>query len=574
MIKKIKQFKDKLYSLITVKDKKDINNALILGFIVGLFELVGLALIIIMIQVFTNASILESDNLFTYIYTYIVDENMSYFVSLIAISIFSFYVIKLIVSIYNAKLMAKLTANLYIDISKKLFENYLNYYYRDISKRNTAEINQMLVVESDYLALMVSNIVYLLIHLIVIGLLYSYMIYTDWILTSIVTALFIGVAFLYKKLMTTRLVLMGEERIDAVNSYMRLIKSTFSNYKFIKGLDGKYIENNLSTKTINYKKSREDMLFWSETPRIMLEFIIVAMMIGILAFIKLKYENTEELLIIVSAYTLALIRMLPSLSRVLNAVNIINLYKKTLDMVHTEFQNEVENKNIDKNIINQINFHNTINLRNISFQYPDTEKKSLDNLTLSIKKGHKIAIVGESGSGKSTLMDILIGLHLPTGGELLIDTTKVNSKNIVEWRTNTSFVPQKIVLFESTVKENITFGKDYDEKLFKEVLEDVSMYGSVMSKGGIEAKIGDEISGFSGGQMQRLAFARALYQERDILFLDEATSSLNETIEIEIIDNLLSTYRDKTIIAIVHKARIADKFDKVLRLQNGKIFIK
>ena len=363
---------------------------------------------------------------------------------------------------------------------------------------------------------------------------------------------------------------MGEERLDAINSYMRFIKSTFSNYKFIKGLDGHYIENNLAIKTINYKKSREDMLFWSETPRIMLEFIIVGMMIGILAFIKLKYVNTEELLIIVSAYALALIRMLPSLSRVLVAVNNINLYKKTLDMVHNEFKNEVEIRNLGKKIINNKIFHNSINLKNISFQYPGAENKTLDDLTLSIKKGDKIAIVGESGSGKSTLLDILIGLHLPTGGELLIDTTKVNSKNIVEWRTSTSFVPQKIVLFESTVKENITFGKDYDEKLFIEVLEDVSMYSSVMIRGGIEAQIGDEISGFSGGQMQRLAFARALYQERDILFLDEATSSLNETIEIEIIDNILNKYKEKTIIAIVHKEDIISKFDTVIRIKDGK----
>ena len=570
MINNIKEFKNKLYSLITLKDKKDINKVLIIGFIVGLFELIGLALILIMIKVFTNPSTFESDNLFTYIYTYIVDENMSYFISLLATSVFCFYVLKLIFSIYNAKLMAKLTTNLYIDISKKLFENYLNYYYRDISKRNTADINQMLVVESDYLALMVSSIIYLLIHLVLIGLLYSYMIYTDWILTALVTALFIGIIFIYKKLMTARLILMGEERLDAINSYMRFIKSTFSNYKFIKGLDGHYIENNLSIKTINYKKSREDMLFWSETPRIMLEFIIVGMMIGILAFIKLKYVNTEELLIIVSAYALALIRMLPSLSRVLVAVNNINLYKKTLDMVHNEFKNEVENRNLGKKIINNKIFHNSINLKNISFQYPGAENKTLDDLTLSIKKGDKIAIVGESGSGKSTLLDILIGLHLPTGGELLIDTTKVNSKNIVEWRSSTSFVPQKIVLFESTVKENITFGKDYDEKLFIEVLEDVSMYSSVMIRGGIEAQIGDEISGFSGGQMQRLAFARALYQERDILFLDEATSSLNETIEIEIIDNILNKYKEKTIIAIVHKEDIISKFDTVIRIKDGR----
>lgn len=568
MIRSIKQFKEKLYFLITEKDKKDIRNVLILGFVVGLFELMGLALIVLMIQVFTNTSIIESNHYFHYVYQYIAQNSVTNFIIIFSVFIFLFYVIKLIFSIKNAKLMAKLTSNLYIDISKKLFENYLNYYYRDFGKKNTAEINQILVVESDNLALMVSNIIYLLIHLTIIGLLYSYMMYIDWFLTVIVTTIFILLAYMYKKLLNKRLVVMGEERINAVNSYMRFIKSTFSNYKFIKGLTGEYVDTNLSHKTANYKKARIDMLFWSETPRLILEFFVIATMIGILLFIKLRYQNNDELLVVVSAYALALFRMLPSLSRVLNGVSIINMYKKTLDMVHTEFVSETEKKQTD---LESVVLKNHILLQDISFTYPDSDKKSLVYINVEIKKGDKIAFVGESGSGKSTLMDILIGLHLPTNGKFIIDDIEINSKNIVSWRKNTSFVPQKVVLFESSIKENITFGKEYDEKLFKEVLEDVYMYDTVMTKGGIEVKLGDEVSGFSGGQMQRLAFARALYQERDILFLDEATSSLDEEIENQIVDKILNKYKEKTIIAIVHKESIADKFDKIIRLKDGYI---
>lgn len=567
MIKSIKQFKEKLYFLITKKDEKDIRNVLILGFIVGLFELVGLALIVLMIQVFTNTNIIKSNEYFQYIYQNIAQNSLTNFIVIFSIFIFLFYIIKLIISIKNAKLMAKLTSNLYIDISKKLFQNYLNYYYRDFGKKNTAEINQILVVESDNLALMVSNIIYLLIHLTIIGLLYSYMMCIDWFLTAIVTTIFILLAYSYKKLLNKKLVIMGEERIDAVNGYMRFIKSTFSNYKFIKGLDGKYIDANLTDKTTNYKKARVDMLFWSETPRLILEFFIIAMMIGILLFIKLRYQNTDELLVVVSAYALALFRMLPSLLRVLSGVSIVNMYKGALDMVHTEFLNDIEQKQSGANMF----FSNSILLKNISFEYPESDKKSLSDVAINITKGDKLAIVGVSGSGKSTLMDILIGLHLPTSGNYIIDGKEIDSANIVSWRKNTSFVPQKVVLFESTVKENITFGKEYDEKLFKEVLEDVYMYDTVMLKGGIDAKVGDEVSGFSGGQMQRLAFARALYQERNILFLDEATSSLDEEVENKIIDNLLNKYKDKTIIAIVHKESIANRFDKIIRLKGGKV---
>lgn len=567
MLNGIKQFKEKLYFLITTKDKKDIRNVLLLGFVVGLFELIGLALIVLMIQIFTNLEIVSSNKVLNFIYEILANKNIELFVGIVAGSIFIFYTLKLVLSILNAKMMAKLTSNLYIDISKKLFENYLNYYYRDFGKKNTAEINQMLLIESDNLALMVSNTIYLIIHLMIISMLYAYMVYIDYILTSIVTVIIIFFGYLYKTFLNHKLTIMGNERIDAVNTYMKLIKSTFANYKFIKGIDNDYIENNLSKSTLNYKKTRVDMLYWAEVPRVFLEFIIIAIMIGILVFIKLKYEQTEDLLLVVSAYALALFRMLPSLSRVMSGVNIINMYKKTLDMVHIEFTQEIENIKLDTKLV----FNNVIELHKVSYEYEQGEKKALDNISLFIKQGDKIAIVGESGSGKSTLMDTLIGLHLPSSGNFFIDDIEINDKDISSWRKTVSFVPQKVVLFESNVKENITFGKEYNEKLFKEVLEDVFMYDIVMSKGGIEAKVGDEVSGFSGGQMQRIAFARALYQERDIIFLDEATSSLDEEVEKQIIDRLLNKYKNKTIIAIVHKESIAKKYDKIIRLKDGKI---
>lgn len=567
MIQKIKQFKDKLFFLLTEKDKKDIRNVLIIGFTVGIFELIGLALIVLMIQVFTNDQIIKNSDLLYAVYSKTLHNSMTLLIVFLSSIVFLFYVFKFIISIINAKLMAKLTANLYIDISKKLFENYLNYYYRDFGKKNTAEINQMLVVETDNMSLMISNIINMSIHVMIIVLLYTYMFYIDWLLTLAVTMSFILLAFLYKIYLNKKLIIMGEERIDAVTGYMKFIKSTFSNYKFIKGLDNNYIDKNLLYKTCEYKKARVDMMFWSETPRLLLEFIIIVMMIGILLFIKFKYENNGELLVIVSAYALALFRMLPSLSRVINGVSIVGMYKKTLDMVHIEINCEIENNKTQ----NLIFFKDTIKFDSVYFSYPESEKSSLNGINLEIKKGDKIAIVGESGSGKSTLMDILIGLHLPTKGKFKIDNLEINSSNVVAWRKSTSFVPQKVVLFESTVKENITFGKEYDEILMKEVLEDVHMYDIVMAKSGLDTKVGDEVSGFSGGQMQRLAFARALYQEREILFLDEATASLDEEIEINIIENLLQKYQNKTIVAIVHKESIANKFDKIIRIEGGKI---
>ncbi|WP_404833690.1 ATP-binding cassette domain-containing protein [Aliarcobacter butzleri] len=464
----------------------------------------------------------------------------------------------------NAKMMAIINGNIYLDISKKLFENYLNYYYRDIGFKNTAEINQSLVIETDNLSLLVSNIIHLIVNIIIVLLIYLYMFYIDLILTTLISVTILILAYLYRILLINKFTRMGNERLNAVNSYMKLIKSTFSNYKFVKSTSTNYINNDLQIKTSNYKRTRSEMIFWSEVPRLILEFIVIVLMLFILAFIKIKYEQADSLLFIVSVYALSLFRMLPSFSKIINSLNIINMYKSSLNTLHLDFDRRKEVSSTSA-----ISFKNSIKLSNIIYKYD--EDNVLSDLSFIINKYDKIAIVGESGSGKSTLLDILIGLHLPNFGDFTVDNTIIDNNNIVAWRQNASFVPQKVVLFESSIEENITFGKEYDEKLMKEVLEDVFMYDVVMSKGGLDTQIGDEVSGFSGGQMQRLALARALYQEKDILFLDEATSSLDEEVEILIIDNLLLKYKEKTIISIVHKDSVAKKFDRVIRIDNGNI---
>lgn len=560
----------KLSLILNKKNKSDIYKVLLLGFVVGLFELFGLTLLVLMIQLFSDPKTVSNNSLIEYLYVTVSSGKTLYFVLIISTSVLIFYLFKTAISVINAKKMAKLASSLYIDLSKNLFSNYLKYYYRDISKKNTGDYNQVLLIEADNLSLMISSVINLIIHLVIILMLYAYMLFIDFYLTLILSFVMLCGVFLYKNIVNHKLALMGKDRILAVNDYMKLIKTTFSNYRIMKSLNNDFLDIKLEDITSRYKKARIDMLYWAEIPRIFIELIVIIVMIGILVFIKLKYENGHALLLIVSAYALALFRMIPSLSRITNGVNNINIYAKTLDLIHTEITNEIEEQNYPSL---PLKMEKKLLLHNMSYQYDTHEANILNNINFTINKGAKIAIVGESGSGKSTLMDILIGLHLPTSGNMKIDDQIIDFQNLKNWRQSISFVPQKVVLFESDIKENITLGKAFDSSLFDKVLKDSYMYETVLLKGGIAAKIGDEGVGFSGGQMQRLALARALYQDREILFLDEATSSLDEEVESLLIDNLLNSYAHKTIIAIVHKVTIAEKFNTIIEIQSGKIRI-
>lgn len=137
------------------------------------------------------------------------------------------------------------------------------------------------------------------------------MFYIDLILTTLLSVTILILAYLYRILLINKFTIMGNERLNAVNSYMKLIKSTFSNYKFVKSTSTNYINNDLQIKTSNYKRTRSEIVFWSEVPRLILEFIVIVLMLFILVFIKIKYEEADSLLFVVSVYALSLLECCP-----------------------------------------------------------------------------------------------------------------------------------------------------------------------------------------------------------------------------------------------------------------------
>ena len=198
-----------------------------------------------------------------------------------------------------------------------------------------------------------------------------------------------------------------------------------------------------------------------------------------------------------------------------------------------------------------------LTLKNISFAYDKT--KILSDISLNICRGEKVAIVGESGSGKSTLLKLLLGLYRPTSGEIQ------KQKNI-----KMAYVPQNITLLTKSVKENIVLDKRVDCQKVRQVAESVGADSFILEKDKEYLyQIGEEGDGFSGGQKARILLARALYQNVDVIFLDEVTSALDADTTEEVMKTLFSL--QETVVMVTHRLVDMDKFDKIIVLENGKI---
>lgn len=234
--------------------------------------------------------------------------------------------------------------------------------------------------------------------------------------------------------------------------------------------------------------------------------------------------------------------------------------------------NEILNldEEIDNGVYMPTSFSKDIIVDNVTFSYG--ENNVIQNLSLKISKGQKVALVGLSGSGKSTLINLLLGLYPISHGQIIIDGKPINQIRLRELRKLMGLVSQDIFLFHDTIRSNLAVGGNFSDAEIKKALE-VSYASEFVDKlpQGLETVIGDRGAKLSGGQQQRLTIARAFLQNTDILLFDEATSSLDNESEKVVQQALEAIAGNKTVIAVAHRLSTVQDYDQIFVMKNGKL---
>ena len=211
-----------------------------------------------------------------------------------------------------------------------------------------------------------------------------------------------------------------------------------------------------------------------------------------------------------------------------------------------------------------------IAIKNLSFQYG--ERKIIDDLSLSIKKGEKIAFVGESGSGKSTLIRILLGLLKYNQGEVRLGDMELKEICLNNLYDRVSYLSQDAPVFDGTIKENLVFEKQVSEEQMLEALSEVQLSHLVENLAeGLNTEIGEKGTCLSGGEKQRLALARLWFEDSELVILDEATSAMDNLTEENVMKSVMQKMKDKTVIAIAHRLNSIAGFDRIILFREGKI---
>lgn len=557
----------KLWFILTKRDKQFLVYLLIFSIFISILETVGISIIMPFISVASDFSLIESNEYYHKIYEFLGFSSNVDFVVAFGIFLVIFYILRSAINLLYFYLLARFSNGRYHLIAYRLFENYLGLSYKEFVKKNSSTLTKAIVNEASGLTALLQAVLFMISEVFVAVLIYSMMLYVNWKITLVLTIALALNAFLLVKTVSKKIKKAGSVREAIQKRFYEIINRSFGNFKLIKlSSNDKEILNDFANASYGYAKSNIKNATLQNFPRLFLEAIGFGIIALIVTYLVHKYQSDiSNVMGLLSMFVLGLYRLMPSMNRILSCYNQIMFVHKSLDIVHNDLMydnEELGNENIS--------FSTTINLDNISFEYEE-EKPVLNHINLKIQKGQSIAFVGESGSGKSTLVDLIIGLYKPKDGKIIIDNEQITQNNIKSWRKKVGYIPQSVYLFDGTVKENVVFGANVDDKKVNEVLKQAKIYDFLQTKNGVDTIVGEGGIMLSGGQKQRIAIARALYQNPEILVLDEATSALDNETEEQIMEEIYEVANDKTLIIIAHRLSTTKRCDKIYEIRNGVI---
>jgi ABC-type multidrug transport system fused ATPase/permease subunit len=306
-------------------------------------------------------------------------------------------------------------------------------------------------------------------------------------------------------------------------------------------------------------------------PRYILELLTI-ICFAVLISVSIVFGNgLDEVMPVIGLFGVAAFRILPATYQIIGNLQSINRSKPVLSYLTKDFALTVEPTESSDN--SEIEF-SKIEIHKLKFSYSGTQSDALTDISLVIDRGEAVGIVGQSGSGKSTMVDVLLGFLKPHDGFVMINGVDIGL-SVQWWRGKVGYVPQTIFLIDDTLRRNVAFGvadDEIDEKSVASAICSAQLEEFINSlPEGMNTMVGERGVRLSGGQRQRIGIARALYNNPEVLVLDEATSSLDTETEHGVMQAVQALQGDKTVIIVAHRLSTVEYCDRLYRLDAGRI---
>lgn len=532
-------------------------------------DLFGLSMIVPIINVVANfdklQNIISNYNILAPLYNF----NQTELIILFLVFFLIINVFKGIVFVYLNWKTNQFSKDINLKMSEKLIDHYSKIKYEEMINKSSGTLIRNISEEILGVSNSVLNLLNLFVELVVIFFIFSFVLIVEPNGLLIITFFLISGLYIFRKILTKKLILWGENRQKYFLKRISNISELFHSYPELKLLNkinffgALYLKynNNYYTNQIKYNVAQI-------VPRFLIESLAVLGLMFALIYLIIIENNQEQILYSLAILGASALRVLPTMSRIINYYNSLKFSTASIDLIKDELESLQKEDVIQENQFS-LNFSKNILLKNLSYKYSNKDLNILNNINLEIFKNEIIGIKGITGSGKSTLLKIILGLLKPNNGEILVDGIDIHKKKYIDsWYTKVAYVPQNIYLLNDSIKKNVLLGvniENENNENYKKALK-VSLSDEFINKikNLDQTIVGENGIKLSGGQKQRLGIARALYQKKEILILDEATNSLDEETEKKILDGILKMQNKPTIIFVSHKSANFDICDKII----------
>jgi len=567
--------------ILNLTDKKDLKLFTILIFlsiITILLETLSIGLVVPLVSIIIEPDFLQKyKNLeeFKFIPNLFFEMDKEKLLILILSCFAGIFVIKNIYIIFYQYIIGDFTNKVKAKLTSKLLDKYLcqNYIFHISRKYSNFVAN--LTTETTFLAngilLPIINLFTEILLLLVIILL---IVYLKLVKVIIIFSIFSLIGILILKFTKKYFGSWGKKREEEEKKRIQSLNKLLSGIREIILIGKKkYLLNRFNDSEAIIAKYLRNQYFLLGVPKHIFEIMGIFGLLLSIVYLNKIGTSTFQILTAASFFIAASYRIIPSLNKIVNSyltlkynIPIIDILTKELSLKNEIIFNE-----------NEIKMSEKVELKNISFKYPNTDVDIFDNVNFSINKGSVIGIVGETGCGKSTLIDIISGLLNPTSGKIYIDKTELNSSELIRnWQNNLSYVSQNTYLMDDTIKNNIAFGidpKEINMDKLNDAIKNSELKNFVNSlPNKIDTEVGERGVALSGGQIQRIGIARTLYKNSEFIIFDEITSALDKETALKIVKNLFIFNKNKTIIFVTHDNSLLEFCHKVYKIKEKKIY--
>ena len=572
MFKRFKNF----YLFLDYNEKKNFFITIFFIILLNISELLSFAIFYPIISYFE-----KFDQIINFLEILNIKFLLNYFNINEIIYLFFFIIFILFTLRFLFTIISNLLINYFLYLfQKKKFDlvtfNFIKQDYIDLKNRKISFFLKNLLIENQKLGFLhqqfifLFNDIFFIILIILATITYNYYL-SIFFLIFIFVIIFLNKIIIKNKLQINISNLHDEKKVNYLNNFINGIKE-------IKFLDKEDVfMKNISIHNDYSIKANRIQSFVSTIPRAVIEYLFLILFLFFLVFFSIKTTTNNSQLTLSIILLALIIRVVPNLSRIIISINnIYSTYPSIKDIIRDSEYIKSNNRIKKNHFYKKFSFQKKLEIKNLQFSYT-SKNKIFDDANIVIRKGDKIAISGSSGAGKTTLLDIISGL-IPIEksiGKITLDNYDFN-KVVFNWKRSLAYVQQKIFLLNDSIKKNIIFSthqKNISAKRLKTAIR-IAQIDIFLKESGysLDTNINDFSYNLSQGQKQRIAIARAIYANPDVLILDEATSSLDEKSERFILDSIFKEFKKKTIIFVSHKKNLFKYCNKIFLFKNKKFY--